>query len=72
MPKLKPLKVKRLPSANSPEWEEWLNRCRFLTVEDAYTALGLSRGAWYRAIKRAPTLTERLAMRAVLNQYPPF
>lgn len=54
------------------KWEEWASRCGFTRIEDAYTALGLTRGAYYRQSQKDPTLTVSLAMAAIYHRLKPY
>lgn len=54
-----------------PEWAAWIEGSAY-TYADARRELGLANGTFYRRIAKAPTVIDRLAMRALYEGLAPF
>lgn len=54
-----------------PDWQRWMDACVYTHIE-ARKELGLANGTFYRRIAKAPTLIDRLAMRALYEGLEPY
>jgi hypothetical protein len=54
-----------------PEWQHWMDESTY-THAQARQELGLANGTFYRRIAKAPTLVDKLAMRALFEGLEPF
>ena len=54
-----------------PEWQAWLEASAY-QHEYARCELGLAHGTFYRRIAKAPTMIDRLAMRALYEGLEPY
>lgn len=54
-----------------PDWQHWMDESTY-THAQAREELGLANGTFYRRIAKAPTLVDRLAMRALFEGLEPF
>ncbi len=54
-----------------PDWETWMDESVY-THADAKRELGLANGTFYRRIAKAPTLIDKLAMRALYEGLEPY
>lgn len=54
-----------------PKWAAWIEASAY-THAVARQELGLANGTFYRRIARAPTLVDRLAMRALYEGLEPY
>lgn len=53
------------------DWQRWMDESTY-THAQAREELGLANGTFYRRIAKAPSLVDRLAMRALFEGLEPF
>jgi hypothetical protein len=64
-------KPKREPPVVHPDWAAWMEASVY-THKQARDELGISNGAFYRRIAKAPTRVDLLAMRALYEGLEPY